>query len=315
MTRGIDVRVLTWNIFHGQDGARLGPTAGSTLLGRGVDGGGLLHLNRKWVTEMARVVAARAPTVAALQEVPPLAVDELARATGMTAARSLMRPLVGPTSLRGRLAACNPDLWRTHEGTANVLLIAEPWQIVPGGVWTVRHNPRSFVLKTARELSLGHRETLHWLLEPRVLVCARIRHPSGRTLTAVSLHCHNSLVWEVIAREVRRVVPLIFERIPPDEPLIVAGDLNAAGARHPAIRALVDAGLAEDTTEELVLDHVFHRGLEPVAPPRPTSRAARELGVTWRGMHRTVLLSDHDMVEAVYRLPTAHTDAWPTHDA
>lgn len=294
--------MLTWNIFHGQDGAGLGPTVGSTILRRGVDDGERVHLNRKWIPEMADVVAARAPTVAALQEVPPLAVSKLARGTGMTAAHSLMRPLVGSTSLRGRLAEHNPDLWRTHEGTANVVLVAPPWEIVPGGVWTVRHNPPSFVLRTARELRLGWHESLHWLLEPRILVCARIRHPSGRTLTVVSLHCHNSLVWEVIAREVRRVVPLVMERIPPDEPLILAGDLNAAGIEHPAIRSLVAAGLSEDTTADLVLDHIFHRGLEVIEPPRTVDRAAREHPVSWRGKNRKVLLSDHDLVEGTYRL-------------
>ncbi len=294
--------MLAWNLFHGQDGSGLGPTAGSTLLRRGVDGGELIHLNRRWIDEMAVVVASLRPTVAALQEVPPLSVEHLARATGMSQAHSVMPPRIGSTRLRGRLAARNPDLWRTMEGTANVLLVAEPWRIVPGGAWIVRHNPAGFVARTARSLRLRPREALHWLLEPRTLVCARIRHPCGRTLTAVSLHLHNSLVWDLIAREAERVVPLILERVPPDEPLIVAGDLNAAGSRHPAIRAFTGAGLSEDTTDELMLDHILHRNLEVDEPPRPLPRSIREVAVTWRGQRRTVLLSDHDPVEAVYRL-------------
>lgn len=297
-----DIRVMTWNLFHGQDGARLGPTLGSAVLGRDVDDGTHVHINKKWLPEMAALIAAREPTIAALQEVPPIGVAVLAEATGMTAVHSLMPPLIGSTRLRGRLAQRNPDLWQTHEGTANALLIAPEWQIVPGGSWTVRHNPPGVVAREVRRLTLARREALHWFLEPRRLVAARLRHPSGRTLTVVSMHCHNSLVWELIAREVHHVVPKVLERVPADEPVLVAGDLNAAGHEHPAIVALQDLGLAEATVDELVLDHIFHRHLEVVAPPRALDTGVRDLQIMWKGRRRRVLLSDHDPVEAVYRL-------------
>lgn len=295
-----DIRVLTWNLFHGQDGARLGPTFASTLFGSGVDDGARLHLNRKWMDEMAGLVAARRPTVAALQEVPPLAVGRLASITGMRSAQAIMAPLIGSVRARGRLAAANPDLWRTHEGTANVVLVADPWEIVPGGVWTVHHNPPRFVVRNVTELRLPPGESLHWLLEPRRLVAVRIRHPSGRTLTVASLHCHNSLEWEAIAREARRVVPRVLERVPADEPVLIAGDINAAGLEHPALQAFVAAGLVEDTTADLELDHIFHRELRVVSPPRALPPALREVTVTWGGNARRVLLSDHDPVEGVY---------------
>lgn len=298
-----EIRALTWNLFHGQDGARLGPTLRSTLLGCGVDDGTFLHLNRRWIDEMADVIASRRPTFAALQEVPPLAVARLAARTQMRVAHALMPPLVGSVRLRGRLSQRRPDLWRTHEGTANAVLIAAPWEIVPGGVWTVRHNPPHFVTRTAHELRLPRRETLHWLLEPRRLVAVRLRHPSGRTVTVASMHCHNSLVWELVAREVGRVIPRVLERVPPDEPVLVAGDLNAAGVEHPAVRALVAAGLAEDTTADLALDHIFHRGLQVTSPPRRLPREVREIDVTHREHGYRVLLSDHDLVEAAYRTP------------
>ena len=298
-----EIRALTWNLFHGQDGAGLGPTLRSTLLGCGVDDGAFLHLNRKWIDEMADVIASRRPTVAALQEVPPLAVTRLAARTGMRVAHALMPPLVGSLRLRGQLAERNPDLWRTHEGTANAVLVGAPWDLVPGGVWTVRHNPPRFVIRTAHRLRLPGREALHWLLEPRRLVAVRIRHPTGATVTVASLHCHNSRVWDLIAHEVRRVIPRVLERVPADEPVLVAGDLNAAGIEHPAIRALVAAGLAEDTTADLVLDHIFHRGLRVASPPRALPREAREVAATHRGRGYKVLLSDHDPVEATYRIP------------
>ena len=124
-----DVRVVTWNLFHGQDGARLGPTLGSALLGRDLDDGTHVHRNTKWLPEMAAVIASRRPTIAALQEVPPLGVATLADATGMQAVHAVMPPLIGSTRMRGRLAARNPDLWQTHEGTANALLISPDWEI------------------------------------------------------------------------------------------------------------------------------------------------------------------------------------------
>jgi hypothetical protein len=121
------------------------------------------------------------------------------------------------------------------------------------------------------------------------------------------MHCHNSLVWELIAHEVRRVVPKVLERVPPDEPVLVAGDLNAAGRAHPAIVALQDLGLAEQTIDELVLDHIFHRHLEDVVPPRVLDTDVREVPITWKGKPRRVLLSDHDLVEAVYRFEAPTT--------
>lgn len=300
-----DIRVLTWNLFHGQDGARLGPTLRSTLLRRGIDDGTHVHLNTKWLPQMAAVIAGRKPTIAALQEVPPLGVAALAEATGMVSVRSVMPPLVGSTRLRGRLAQKNPDLWQTHEGTANAVLFDRAWEVVPGGVWTVRHNPPAFVARNARTLGLGRRETVHWLLEPRRLVAVRLRHASGQTLTVVSMHCHNSLVWDLIAREVRRVIPLVLERIPPDEAVIVAGDLNAAGRTHPAITTLQEFGLEEATIDDLVLDHIFHRNLEVVTPPTMLPTGLRDIEVPWKGTTRRVLLSDHDPVEAVYRVPAS----------
>jgi hypothetical protein len=106
----------------------------------------------------------------------------------------------------------------------------------------------------------------------------------------------------VIAGEVRRIVPRVLERVPPDEPVLLAGDLNAAGTEHPAVRALVDAGLAEDSTADLVLDHIFHRALDVVRSPRALPTAFRDMAVTWQGGTRRVLLSDHDPVEGVYAL-------------
>lgn len=298
-----DIHVLSWNLFHGQDGARLGPSLGSILFDRPIDDGTHVHLNRKWTDEMAAVIVARSPTFTALQEVSPQAVDRLAQRTGRRAARSLMRPLIGPTRLRGWLADRNPDLWRTHEGTANVILVDPDWDIEDE--WTVRHNPACFALRMGRRLTLGWRERLHWLLEPRRCVVARCRHRhSESVVTVVSLHCHNSLDWSVIAAEVARVLPKVVDRMPDGEPVIVAGDFNAAGAHHPALEVMHSAGFTEDSTDDLDLDHIFHRGLDVLVPPRALRRSVRTLRVMRGDTRRSVLLSDHDPVEAVYRIPS-----------
>lgn len=297
------ISVITWNLFHGQDGSRLGPTLGSTLRRRTLDNGFAIHRNRKWVDEMGEVIRAQAPTFAALQEVSPQAVDRLARVTGMTPVRSLMRPLVGPLRLRGWLADRNPDLWRTHEGTANVVLAAQGWTPMAADTWTLRHNPPLFAMRHGHRLRIGWCERIHWITEPRRLVCGRFRRDDGRTATVVSIHCHNSLVWDVIGAEVARVLPQILGRVAPDEPLIVAGDFNAAGRRHPAIAAMLDAGFAEASVDDLVLDHVFVRNLEVLKPPHTLPTATRSLTVAFGDRTRTVLLSDHEIVRAELRLP------------
>ncbi len=297
------ISVITWNLFHGQDGSRLGPTLGSILRRRTLDDGFAIHRNRKWVDEMGEVIRAQAPTFAALQEVSPQAVDRLARVTGMAPVRAIMRPLIGPLWLRGWLADRNPDLWRTHEGTANVVLAAPGWTPDPAGTWTLRHNPPFFAARHGHRLRIGLRERIHWILEPRRLVCGRFRRADGRTVSVVSIHCHNSLVWDVIGAEVARVLPQILERVDPAEPLVVAGDFNAAGRRHPAIAQMLDAGFDEATVDELVLDHVFSRNLTVLEPPRPLDTEVRSLTVPFGDATRSVLLSDHELVRAEFRLP------------
>ncbi len=300
MTDPADITVLSWNIFHGQDGGRLGPTLGSVLRRTPIDDGTLVHENRKWIDEMAAVIRSLRPTVVALQEVPPQAVGRLARKAGMRAVRSVMRPVVGPLALRGWLADRNPDLWRTHEGTSNVVLCHPDW--TPTTVWTIRHNPPLFALRQGWRLRLGCRERAHWVAEPRRLVGTRLRHPDGRILTAMSLHCHNSLVWDAIAAEVTRILPLIERNLEPGEPVVLAGDMNSAGSHHPAIAAVLGSGFDESTVDDLVLDHIFHRGLHVVSPPVALDASVRSLTVPFGDGARTVRLSDHDIVRGVYRI-------------
>ena len=78
---------------------------------------------------------------------------EIAARTGMLAVGTTTGPLVGPRRLRDALAARNPDLWRTHEGNANLLLVGPALSLVPGSARAVRLNPPAAILRAAVDLA------------------------------------------------------------------------------------------------------------------------------------------------------------------
>src|SRR5690242_6055975 len=103
-TRGHPIRVVTWNLFHGRDGGpEVRATWASTLLRRPVAVGDRLHLNRRLIEPMARVLAGAEPDLCLLQEVPPCSVVHLARALRADAVWALTGPRLGPPGLRARL--------------------------------------------------------------------------------------------------------------------------------------------------------------------------------------------------------------------
>ena len=298
---GETLRILTWNLFHGRDGLPgLGATPASTLLGRPVDDGVHVHLNRKLTGLMADRVRRWAPDLCALQEVPTAAVDEIVARTGMLAVGATTGPLIGPRRLRDALAACNPDLWRTHEGNANLLLLGPALEVVPGSERVVRLNPPREILRAARELSLEAGELLRYFPEPRVAVGARLRTASGAELVAASIHCHNARHPELVVRELARATEAL-EGAARGAPMVLAGDLNARPA-HPAIAAAAALGWDVAEAPPGRIDRVLTRGLEIVEHERALPAAEREVGVTYAGRTRRVRLSDHDPVVAVVRV-------------
>jgi endonuclease/exonuclease/phosphatase (EEP) superfamily protein YafD len=138
-------------------------------------------------------------------------------------------------------------------------------------------------------------------------VLARARAPGGAEVAVACLHCQNGPP-AVVAAELERAAAFLAEAAPPPLPLIVAGDLNSRLDDPRVVGVLERAGLAGArgggaADRPLGVDHILHRGLEVVAPPRRWAEAEREVTVPWRGGRRLVRLSDHDPVEAVYRLP------------
>ena len=300
-----EVRVLTWNLFHGRDGApEVGPTRRSILCREPVVAGRRVHLNRKLIDLMGRLVARMEPDLCALQEVPPLAVPELARATRMSAVWALTGPRVGPVGLRGRLGRANPDLWRSHEGNANVLLVGRRLRVVPSSARSARHVDRAAMLGAARATGMAPGDLLRWAAEPRRLVLARIRTPDDVEIVAACVHATNARDPRVVGLELRRAAGVAVGAAG-DDPLVMAGDLNVDGRTGPAeLAALAALGLeGAEPDRPLGLDRILYRGLEAVSPPRRLPTPEREVGVRWSGGSGVLRLSDHDPVVAVLRAP------------
>ena len=158
----------------------------------------------------------------------------------MLAVGATTGPLIGPRRLLDALAARNPDLWRTHEGNANLLLVGPALAVVPGSEHAVRLNPPGEVLRAAAELGLEAGELLRYLPEPRVAVIARVRAASGAEVVVASLHCHNARHPELIVRELTRASEAL-EGAARGAPMVLAGDLNAPPS-HPALAAAAAMG-------------------------------------------------------------------------
>lgn len=296
------IRVLTWNLFHGRDGLPgLGATPRSTWLRTPVDDGVHVHLNRKLTDVMAGRIAAWAPDLCALQEVPTGGIRGIVAATGMHAVWTTTGPLIGPRRLRDALAGGNPDLWRTHEGNANVILVGPRLALDRDASRAVRLNPVRGILRDAWRLRLEPGELLRYLPEPRRLVMARVRAPGGAAFTVGCVHCHNARHQDLSGGEIARAGAAVSEAAG-DGPAILAGDLNV-GPGHPAMAALGDAGWeGSAVVPGMGIDRIVHRGFAVVEAARRMEPAEREVTVRWRGRERLVRLSDHDPVVAVLRL-------------
>ncbi len=307
---GNSIRVITWNLFHGRDGLPgLGPTRRSTWRRVPEDDGVHMHLNRKLTDLMAERIRAWEPDVCALQEVPTGAIAQIARITGMVPVWTTTGPLIGPRRLRDALAERNPDLWRTHEGNANVLLAGPRMAIVDGSRRSVRLNPIGTILRSARRLGLERGELVRYIPEPRRLVLARMVAPGGAQIVVGCTHCHNARHPEVVGDEIARAAQAVADAAG-GAPAVLAGDLNARPS-HPAYAALAAAGWGGAGPEGGIgIDRIVHRDMDVVEPVRRFAASEREVGVTWRGRERRVRLSDHDPVVAVLRPAPARGPAW-----
>jgi endonuclease/exonuclease/phosphatase family metal-dependent hydrolase len=280
------LRILTWNVFHCRDaGARPGDGVG--------------HVNRKHTGAVAALLADAAADVVMLQEVPPLAIPALARGAG--AARGwavLTGPHVGGVRLRGWLGATAPDLWKTHEGNANVLLMG-PRLRPAGAARELRLNPAREVLAAAgRRRDRGARELRRWLAEPRRAVAVDAALPDGTVCAFACAHLHGARVAWHRELELGRLAGWLGAGT---GPVVLGADLNT-GPADPVMGLLHDLGIGAHPADPGVgIDRILVRGLPVTAPERVWERRRRRVRVG--GV--TVEVSDHDPVEAAVGVPTA----------
>jgi endonuclease/exonuclease/phosphatase family metal-dependent hydrolase len=279
----MDIRALTWNIFHGRDhppGHELF-TWRSRLLKVTERNATHVQVNRPLVREFADILAGAEWSVCLLQEVPPPWAGPLAERCGAEAhAVPTSRNQLAP--LRRRLAQWNPDLMQSWEGGSNLTLARPPWSIA------------------AREAVLLNPLPRRGLRERRWMVLTAIT--AGRVELCVgNLHATAGNRAEAEA-DVRRAAERAL-RFAGSRPLILGGDFNLR-PRAPQIFDELERtfGLAAPTADDAI-DHLLVRGLEVVEPPRRWAPEQREL--PFREPDSSALrlrLSDHAPVEAAFAL-------------
>ena len=292
--------VLTWNVFHLRDG-RTPPTAdlASTVLFRPRHADGYVHLNRKHLDQMGALLRSADADAVLLQEVPPTAIPALARHARMHAAVAVRTgPWLGSTALRGRLGAANPDLWRTHEGNANVILLGPRVRPIPGSATVIHLNPRPAALQAALRQRLSPAEVLRWMGEPRRAIAVTVSLDAGDPVTLVCSHLHGARTeWQAMF-EIRRLAEWVTRQ---PHPVVLGGDLNAAPG-HPGLRLLAEAGLDTSCGETIGIDRILVRGLRGEPENRWPTRA-RTIRVWLGGRSAWLRLSDHDPVSRRLETP------------
>ena len=262
----MEIRVITWNLFHGRDHPPDPALYTWRSRLRRVTERNATHVqvNRELFREFAEILCAARWDVALLQECPPRWSAELAAACKAVAQRSLTsRNWLGP--IRSSLARWNPDLLGSWEGGSNLTLLRG---VGAGG------------LLDRRELVLRR------FPERRTMAFARL--DSG--LSVANLHA--STGSRLAAAEARRAAEAAVTWAG-DSPLILGGDFNLRPGQTRLFEELATRFGLDTPTGPDSIDHILVRGLEIVDPPSAWPPEERELpceGIRLR-------LSDHAPVE------------------
>jgi endonuclease/exonuclease/phosphatase family metal-dependent hydrolase len=268
----VQVRALTWNLYHGRD---FPPdpalfTRRSRVLGITERNPTHAQVNRDLFFEFARILSSSDWDVALLQECPPRWAKRLAEAGAARHHRALTsRNSFAP--LRTLLARLNPDLIASNEGGSNLTLV------------------RGAEIVERRELVL--REAV-----PERRALAFTRASSGLSVA----NFHASTLDRLAEEEIIGAAEKVLEWVG-DAPLIFGGDFNV----RPASSGLYDElarrfGLQAPTAADAI-DHLLISGLEIVEPAHawpPERREVRD------GTELAIRLSDHAPVEATFKVPS-----------
>jgi endonuclease/exonuclease/phosphatase family metal-dependent hydrolase len=266
----MELRALTWNLFHGRDfppNKALFTTRSRWLRVTERDPTHV-QVNRSLRDQFIPLIAASEWDVALLQECPPRWAQPLARACEAEAHRVLTsRNAVAP--LRALATLVNTDLTGSNEGGSNLTLargrIAERRTLVlcPGP------RPERRTMAFVRLASGICVSNLH---------ASAGRENKDRAVDELRLAAERSAEWAQ------------------DAPLILGGDLNVRPRERPIYDELADRYDLRAPTAPDALDHLLVRGLRVVDPPRAWPPEAREL--PFRSLR--LRLSDHAPVEATF---------------
>jgi len=270
----MELRALTWNIFHGRD---FPPdlsllTLRSRLLRCSERNDTHLQLNRDLFDEFATALGNARWDVALLQESPPRWSEALARACGAEAHRVLTsRNSFAP--LRALAARINPDLIASNGGGSNLTLVRG-----------------TIVERRELELCPGPQP------ERRAMAFSRVHLDDDRELCIANLHASAGAALRAAAEEeVSRAAGRAVEWAG-SAPLVFGGDLNLR-PRDTSIYEQLERRLElTRPTNADALDHLLVHGLAIVDPPAAWPPERREVRV--RGL--AVRLSDHAPVEATF---------------
>jgi len=266
----VDIRVITWNVFHGRDAPpdRTLHTWRSRLFRVTERNESYVQVNRCLYSEFAGIIRAAEWDVLLLQEFPPrwartLAAECRADAHLAFTSRNSLAPL------RTAIARVNPDLIGSLEGGSNLTLV------------------RGLGIVERRELVIRPR-----IPERRVMAFTRLE--SG--MCVANLHATNNN--PPLATEEVRLAAETATSWSGDEGLVFGGDLNVRPDRRPELFAeLYERFGLRGATAPDAIDHLLARGLETVEGPRRWPPPARE--IPWDGLR--LRLSDHAPVEALFR--------------
>lgn len=279
--------VCTWNVFHGRD-APPNPalyTWRSRLFKVTEYDGRHIQVNRPLDARFCGMIAGMPWSVCLLQECPPRweallarvagasdgAIPEGSRAAAATGARRVTtaRALTSRNrflALRELLARWNIDLMASGGGSANLILVREPWRIVLG-------SERRLVLNPLPGRGRRERRMMLWVEIERADAVAGGAGDGGRICVA-NLHA-TAHAPRVAEPEVLRAAAYAT-RWAGERPLIMGGDFNLRPNNSDVFAQLSARFSLGSPTGAGVIDHLLVRGLRAVELPARMPTAARE---------------------------------------